>query len=593
MAKYNFVDSAGLNHLIDKIKELYTTKASTEELDSALRNLISAEETRASGAESTIQSNLDSEVSRAREEELRIEGEASQDRERIENKFDSKVSEEYNRAVEAEGIISGNLSEEITRATTREGELANEDLNLASEIQTVNTDLSGRIDSLDLSKVSGVRVNGIDVVNPITKVADFNFSGIVQASIQVVDELPDPEDEDFSKRPQNSILYITRADHIIWQWNDTLGEYVEAGKFNVLLVDELPETGDPQVLYILSSNHSINIYVGGDDPEKKWQEISGKDKELRAEFEEFKGHHHDISDIDDISDLHLDWGNIDDKPNAFTPAPHSHVTEYDLRYYVRGESGGPLSPQDLEDHENASHPHPTLEASINESLSQKASLSLLSSHTTNRENPHQVTKEQVGLGNVDNTSDADKPISTATQTALNDKASKEYVDEGLLEKVGYDDIIDNLYTHQSNQALSAEQGTQLDAKIERLENDTISLVRVLRFKGKVDSYEELIQIENPEIGDAYQINSSNGQSADGEMFAYNGVINPSIYEEPEEPIVEPGEEGEGEEEGGEELTPEINPEDYGWVKIIASATDISQWAATLAEVHQIIDFYDN
>jgi hypothetical protein len=34
-----------------------------------------------------------------------------------------------------------------------------------------------------------------------------------------------------------------------------------------------------------------------------------------------------------------------------------------------------------------------------------------------------VTKEMVGLGNVDNTSDVDKPVSTATQTALNAKAS--------------------------------------------------------------------------------------------------------------------------------------------------------------------------
>jgi len=32
-----------------------------------------------------------------------------------------------------------------------------------------------------------------------------------------------------------------------------------------------------------------------------------------------------------------------------------------------------------------------------------------------------LTKTQVGLGNVDNTSDADKPVSTATQTALNGK----------------------------------------------------------------------------------------------------------------------------------------------------------------------------
>lgn len=39
-------------------------------------------------------------------------------------------------------------------------------------------------------------------------------------------------------------------------------------------------------------------------------------------------------------------------------------------------------------------------------------------HIANTDNPHQVTKEQVGLSNVDNTADIDKPISTATQSAI-------------------------------------------------------------------------------------------------------------------------------------------------------------------------------
>lgn len=47
----------------------------------------------------------------------------------------------------------------------------------------------------------------------------------------------------------------------------------------------------------------------------------------------------------------------------------------------------------------------------------------LETHINNKSNPHEVTKDQVGLGNVDNTSDADKPISNATQTALNGKFS--------------------------------------------------------------------------------------------------------------------------------------------------------------------------
>lgn len=42
------------------------------------------------------------------------------------------------------------------------------------------------------------------------------------------------------------------------------------------------------------------------------------------------------------------------------------------------------------------------------------------SHIGNKSNPHRVTKAQVGLGNVNNTSDADKPVSTAQATAIAD-----------------------------------------------------------------------------------------------------------------------------------------------------------------------------
>ena len=42
------------------------------------------------------------------------------------------------------------------------------------------------------------------------------------------------------------------------------------------------------------------------------------------------------------------------------------------------------------------------------------------SHKGSTSNPHSVTKSQVGLGNVDNTSDANKPVSTAQATAIAD-----------------------------------------------------------------------------------------------------------------------------------------------------------------------------
>ncbi|MFM9793305.1 right-handed parallel beta-helix repeat-containing protein [Streptomyces turgidiscabies] len=77
-------------------------------------------------------------------------------------------------------------------------------------------------------------------------------------------------------------------------------------------------------------------------------------------------------------------------------------------------------------------------------LNAKADQSSLTAHTSNTSNPHSVTKSQVGLGNVDNTSDANKPISTATQTALNAKANKSYLrinvkDYGALGNTSADD----------------------------------------------------------------------------------------------------------------------------------------------------------
>ena len=64
-------------------------------------------------------------------------------------------------------------------------------------------------------------------------------------------------------------------------------------------------------------------------------------------------------------------------------------------------------------------------------LSSKGVKDSLDEHIANKANPHQVTKTQVGLSNVDNTADIDKPISNAVSsaiiTATTDMATKAYV----------------------------------------------------------------------------------------------------------------------------------------------------------------------
>jgi hypothetical protein len=68
-----------------------------------------------------------------------------------------------------------------------------------------------------------------------------------------------------------------------------------------------------------------------------------------------------------------------------------------------------------------------------------------------------ITKSMVGLGNVDNTSDANKPVSTATQTALDGKASSSHV-HAIGDVTGLQTALDNKQT-------SGDYATLTDGKV--------------------------------------------------------------------------------------------------------------------------------
>lgn len=70
------------------------------------------------------------------------------------------------------------------------------------------------------------------------------------------------------------------------------------------------------------------------------------------------------------------------------------------------------------------------------SLLEKEIKAALDSHINDYNNPHQVTKEQVGLDQVDNTSDLNKPISTLTQQALDYEANlRDEMDTELMNRI--------------------------------------------------------------------------------------------------------------------------------------------------------------
>lgn len=105
-----------------------------------------------------------------------------------------------------------------------------------------------------------------------------------------------------------------------------------------------------------------------------------------------------------------------------------------------------------------------------------------------------LTKSDIGLGNADNTSDSDKPISTATQTALNDKLS---LSGGTMTgsiSMGTNKITNVANATNDNDAVNK---SQLDAAISGIGS-------VFKIKGSKQNYSAL-PTSGQEIGDVWYV----------------------------------------------------------------------------------------
>lgn len=108
-------------------------------------------------------------------------------------------------------------------------------------------------------------------------------------------------------------------------------------------------------------------------------------------------HNHNLNDLTEKS-----YNSLSDKPNL--SSLHSHPNKTALDNY------------NPENFAVVNHNHDTQYEQKNSNIQ---------SHISSTNNPHSTTKNQVGLGNVDNTSDADKPLSNAETNALSGKVDKE------------------------------------------------------------------------------------------------------------------------------------------------------------------------
>lgn len=86
-------------------------------------------------------------------------------------------------------------------------------------------------------------------------------------------------------------------------------------------------------------------------------------------------------------------------------------------------------------------------------------ISELDEHKT-AENPHGITKETIGLNKVDNTSDLDKPISKAVQSALDEKADKDEI-QAIRDELGEYQEKNDRFTNALSNYTGGLAGNQL------------------------------------------------------------------------------------------------------------------------------------
>ncbi len=99
----------------------------------------------------------------------------------------------------------------------------------------------------------------------------------------------------------------------------------------------------------------------------------------------------------------------------------------------------------------------------------------LANHVTDKVNPHKVTKAQVGLENVDNTADVNKPVSTAQQNALDAsyRQATGYTDQKIADLIGgAPETLDTLKEVADAIQANKDVSTALDAAIGKKANQT-------------------------------------------------------------------------------------------------------------------------
>ena len=424
-----------------------TSRVTTAE--NALSDRITAEQNRAITAEGTLTDNLNSEIS-DRKKAIKVESDRAKAAEQQESKsradaddaIKSLLSAETSRATTAENDLSDRITSEKNRATTAEDTITS---NLNSEISERTKAIKAESDRAKAAE-QAIQANLGSIT--ISKVASTDATIAASYQLQVngeakgttIDIAKDQSIKDINVLDMNATL---KADGTI-------------------------QAGSP-----IGSTALCISYILADGTYK----LAKLDYSKFLEETEFANglevnNHKIYVKINQLSESFLSVSSAGVK---LTGVQNAINTAVDAERVAREAECKQIKDSITQSGQGSTV---ALDAEIKRAKEAEAAItSNLNNHISDYRNPHKVTKAQVGLSDVDNTSDADKPVSNATQTELDKKANQTEVNR-------LQQTITNLQT--TIQQLQS-QITNMSTTIESVQNNITNMQTTINTLPTVDS----------------------------------------------------------------------------------------------------------
>lgn len=424
-----------------------TSRATTAE--NSLSDRITAEQNRAITAEGTLTDNLNSEIS-DRKKAIKVESDRAKAAEQQESKsrsdaddaIKSLLSAETSRATTAENDLSDRITSENSRATTAENTITN---NLNSEISDRKEAIKAESDrakaaeqamQANLGSITIAKVTSDDA----TIAASYQLQVNGEAKGTTIDIAKDQSIKDINVLDMNATLNdngTIKAGNPVGSTALCISYILADGTYKLAKLDYsrfLEETEFSNGLEV--NNHKI--YVKVDQLSERFLTVSSAGVKIAG------------------------------VQNAIN-------TAVDAERVAREAECKQIKDSITQSGQGSTV---ALDAEIKRAKEAEATItSNLNNHISDYKNPHKVTKAQVGLSDVDNTSDADKPVSNATQTELDKKANQTQVNQ-------LQQTITNL---QSTIQQLQSQVTNMSTTIESVQNNITNMQTTINTLPTVDS----------------------------------------------------------------------------------------------------------